>query len=127
MTAIQEQVRTALEDALPQLIGQMSSAMNIDEQTFRDAFSLNMSTEELAALLTSMMSTDAATYETNLADLGWADLDTPSRIDIYPTSFVAKGPVSFLVINTINSIEKFILPDLNYGREIGRASCRERV
>ena len=93
MTAIQEQVRTALEDALPQLIGQMSSAMNIDEQTFRDAFSLNMDTEELTALLTSMMSTDAATYETNLADLGWADLDTPSQIDIYPTSFVAKERV----------------------------------
>ena len=113
MTAIQEQVRTALEDALPQLIGQMSSAMNIDEQTFRDAFSLNMSTEELAALLTSMMSTDAATYETNLADLGWADLDTPSRIDIYPTSFVAKGRV------------KQALDDYNAAQE--RAGARDRV
>ena len=113
MTAIQEQVRTALEDALPQLIGQMSSAMNIDEQTFRDAFSLNMSTEELTALLTSMMSTDAATYETNLADLGWADLNTPSQIDIYPTSFVAKGRV------------KQALDDYNAAQE--RAGAQDRV
>ena len=70
-------------------------------------------TEELTALLTSMMSTDAATYETNLADLGWADLDTPSQIDIYPTSFAAKERV------------KQALDDYNAAQE--EAGAQDRV
>ena len=113
MTAIQEQIRTAMQDATTRLATQMGSAMDIDEQAFKDAFSLNMDQEDLAALMASMMSTDVATYDKNLADLGWADPEVPSEIDLYPASFTAKERV------------KAALADYNTAQE--KAGAQDRV
>jgi len=71
----------------------MSNAMNIDEDKFIDAFSLSMSEEELTELLMSMMSREQSTLDGNLTKLGYASLDNPSSIDIYPKDFESKEEI----------------------------------
>ena len=41
----------------------------------------------------SMNSGDSASYENNLATLGYVDFDVPSGIDIYPKDFESKEQV----------------------------------
>ena len=48
----------------------------------------HMSEEELAELLQTLMSGEDASYEGNLASFGYADLDDPSEISIYPLDSV---------------------------------------
>ena len=70
-----------------------SGAMDIDAEAFADAFQMNMTGEELAELMMSMSSSDSASYENNLKELGYVDFDVPSGIDIYPKDFESKEEV----------------------------------
>lgn len=67
--------------------------MNIDAEAFSDAFSMNMTGEELVELMMSMSSTANATFEGNLQSLGYVDFDEPSEISIYPKNFESKEEV----------------------------------
>lgn len=81
---------TRLAHTLPAAISQ---AMSVDEGAFAQAFQPAMSQEDLAALMSTLMSTSVPTLEGNLTELGWADTARPSQIDIYPTSFADKDAV----------------------------------
>ena len=52
-----------------------------------------MTEEELTELLTSMMSGQNTSYDSNLRTLGYADPNDPSSINIYPLDFESKGYV----------------------------------
>ncbi|WP_333810685.1 ABC transporter ATP-binding protein/permease [Timonella senegalensis] len=91
--ALERQVTSGLQSAMGQLAGNMSNAMNIDEDKFIDAFSLSMSEEELTELLMSMMSREQSSLDSNLTKLGYASLDHPSSIDIYPKDFESKEQI----------------------------------
>ena len=53
--ALEAQIGFAMENLMGQLTTNMSNAMSIDEDKFTEAFSLNMSEEELSELMMSMM------------------------------------------------------------------------
>ncbi len=90
---LQTQVTAALQKSMNQMASNMSSAMSIDPDKFKDAFKMNMSEEELGELMMSLMSTEDATYDNNLKKFGYADLNKPGGIDIYPIDFESKEKV----------------------------------
>ena len=94
MEEMMNQIRGAMETAMTQAIAQiganLQSAMNIDPEVFSNAFQVNMDGEEMSELFMSMSSTQDATYEGNLRNLGYVDFDVPSGIDIYPKDFESK-------------------------------------
>jgi ABC-type antimicrobial peptide transport system permease subunit len=80
--------------------------MDINEDQFLEAFSLNMSEEELAELMMSMMVTEQSTYDGNLSKLGYASLDRPSTIDIYPKDFESKEQIISILDNYNERMER---------------------
>ncbi len=93
MNQISAGMESAMEQAVTRLGTNMENAMSIDSDAFADAFTMNMSGDELAELMMSMNSTENATYENNLRTLGYVDFDVPSGIDIYPIDFESKEQV----------------------------------
>ena len=91
------QLGTNMAAALSQAMGQMGekleNAISIDGDAFMDAIQINMDEEELSELLMSLMSDENAGYENNLRTLGYANLDQPSGIDLYPLNFESKAKV----------------------------------
>lgn len=93
MQQVQAQIASGIEQVMGQFVSTMSQAMNIDPQALTDAFKINTSEEELAALMSTMMTRTAPSYESNLRMLGWGSEEEPSQINIYPTSFEDKDQV----------------------------------
>ena len=54
---------------------------------------MNMNEEELSELMMSLMTTEVSSYDGNLKNLGYADLDKPGGISIYPKNFESKQKV----------------------------------
>ncbi|HMR49021.1 MAG TPA: ABC transporter ATP-binding protein/permease [Arachnia sp.] len=92
--ALSTQIESALASSMEQLAENMGEAMSIDQDAFIDAFQMERSPEELSQLLMSMAVTQTTSFDGNLRRLGYADFDNPSRIDIYPRDFEAKGEVT---------------------------------
>ena len=84
---------TAMSQAMANVGSSLENAMNIDADAFADAFQMNMTGDQLTELMMSMNSGDSASYENNLATLGYVDFDVPSGIDIYPKDFESKEQV----------------------------------
>ena len=97
MTSMMTQLSTVIGDqigaTMEQFATNMSSAFSVDPQAFADAFHSNVDEKSLAALMATMFSTNVPTLETNLRNLGWADIASPSNISIYPKSFADKDKV----------------------------------
>ena len=97
MTSMMTQLSTAIGDqigaTMEQFATNMSSAFSMDPQAFADAFHSNLDEKSLAAIMATMFSTNVPTLETNLRNLGWADIASPSNISIYPKSFADKDKV----------------------------------
>ncbi len=58
---------------------------------------MNLPQEEMANLINSFTENATATYESNLQKLGIAELDKPSKINIYPNDFEAKEEIASLI------------------------------
>ena len=103
------QLSSAMETAMTQAIAQigenLQSAMNIDAEAFSNAFKVNMDGDEMAELFMSMNSTQDATYEGNLRNLGYVDFDVPSGISIYPKDFESKEYVVDILDNYNSRME----------------------
>lgn len=97
MTALQQQIATQVQAAMTRMTQQIPAAMTIDQSAFKDALQLDMTPTELAELMSTLVTTEVPTYDTNLSDLGWADPDNPSGIDIYPKDFESKDEVKTLL------------------------------
>ncbi len=63
----------------------------------QQAYLASLDEEERMAYLTQYSQETSATYEENLTELGIADLDTPSQIDIYPKDFESKEQITDLI------------------------------
>ena len=87
------QISSAMSSAVSDLGRSMANAIHFDPSAFTDAFSLTMTETDLQALMMSMMSSDNDSYEGNLRKLGYADLDRPFMISIYPKDFNAKEEI----------------------------------
>ena len=109
MEQMMGQISSAMETAMTQAIAQigenLQSAMNIDAEAFSNAFQINMDGEEMAELFMSMNSTQDATYEGNLRNLGYVDFAVPSGIAIYPKDFESKEYVVDILDNYNSRME----------------------
>lgn len=97
MTTLQTQLTAQVQNAMGQIMGNLSSAMRVDANKLKDAFKFNMKPEEIAALLTQLLNPKATTARANLTTLGYARADQPERIDIYPKSFADKDQVKSIL------------------------------
>lgn len=90
---LQIRIASALSQTMQSVIATMSGAMHVDPEVLKSAFKLNADPAQIAAIAASMISSQSATYDSNLAKMGYADLDTPSSINIYPKDFAGKEKV----------------------------------
>lgn len=97
MTTLQTQLTAQVQNAMGQIMGNLSSAMQVDANKLKDAFKFNMKPEEIAALLTQLLNPNATTARANLLTLGYMRADQPERIDIYPKSFADKDHVKSIL------------------------------
>ena len=86
MTRMMSQLESTLGSA-------MQNAFHFDSDAFGNAFQFNMSEDELAELMMSMMRVEEHSYDNNLKKLGYADFAKPSEISIYPKDFESKEKV----------------------------------
>ena len=93
MTQISQNIQSQMQQSFSQLGSQMESALKIDATAFQKAIQFNMSEDDLTDLMKSAMLSSTATYDSNLQTLGYADLDAPSQIKIYPQDFDHKASV----------------------------------
>ena len=99
MTTLQTQLTAQVQNAMGQIMGNLSSAMQVDANKLKEAFKFNMKPEEIAELLTQLLNPNATTARANLLTLGYARADQPERIDIYPKSFADKDQVKSILAN----------------------------
>lgn len=93
MGQIAGNIQAAMMDAMGQIGSGLENAFNIDAEAFMNAIEMNMDEEELTELLRSLMSGESASYDNNLKNFGYADLENPSQIDIYPRDFESKASI----------------------------------
>lgn len=99
MTTLQTQIGAQLTNVMTQMSESLANAFAIDESAFADAFQSNMNADDLASLMSTMMSTNRASYDSNLRSLGWGEKANPSQISIYPTTFEDKDAVKTILDN----------------------------
>ena len=90
---LQKELSTQLQSQLGHLASSMQDAIQIDASVFSKAIKMNMNEEELSELMMSLMTTEVSSYDGNLKNLGYADLDKPGGISIYPKNFESKQKV----------------------------------
>lgn len=93
MASLSTTLQQEMTRMMQQLGASMADAISFDANTFADAIEMNMNENDLAQLLSSMSTRENVSYESNLQKLGYADLDTPFSIDIYPKDFESKEEV----------------------------------
>ncbi|SDL14220.1 ABC transporter ATP-binding protein/permease [Tessaracoccus oleiagri] len=103
--ALQAQVGAAMESTMSQLAATLPSAMRVDEAALQEAFQFNLDPQELTQLLVAMSAAEQNSYERNLRTLGYADPDSPSRIDLYPVDFEGKEHITDL-LNAYNEDQR---------------------
>ena len=99
-------MQAAMGNVGTQLQNMFGSSMKIDTEAFAKAFQMNMTTDDLAELMTSMTMSATASYDNNLQKLGYADFDNPSQISIYPTDFESKEVVVKILDSYNSQMEK---------------------
>ncbi|MDR0836761.1 MAG: ABC transporter ATP-binding protein/permease [Propionibacteriaceae bacterium] len=87
---LESQLNSYMSSAMGSMGSQLGSALNISPETITGAFKFNMTGEQMSQLMTSLMNTSYDSYDSNLRRLGYATLEKPSQIDIYPIDFESK-------------------------------------
>ena len=106
VTSISVNLQKQMKSSISSLSKSITEAISIDENAFVEAFHLKMNQEELSELFNSLMSKDVVTYESNLKNLNYADLDEPSGIDIYPKDFEGNKSITNLLNDYNARMEK---------------------
>ncbi|MBQ6223252.1 MAG: ABC transporter ATP-binding protein/permease [Solobacterium sp.] len=111
LTSFMEQfagkIETVMTTAVEQIASNMNDAFSIHPEEFAKAISMNMDEQELSELLTSLMSKQPASYESNLKLLGYADVRKPYTITIYPRDFEGKGKI-IEILDAYNERMRFL-------------------
>lgn len=98
MASVSSSIASAMSQDMGSLgsMGDMSSmenALSIDPEAFAKAIQMNMNEDDLSELMMSLMSYENASYDGNLKKLGYADLNVPGGINIYPKDFECKSEI----------------------------------
>ncbi len=99
MQSAMNQVTQQLTSAMSSLSVDMSNMFSFDTDSFSNLIQINTDAATMQSLLTSMLSSSSysTSYESNLSTLGYADLDEPYEIDIYPNDFDAKASIKSIL------------------------------
>ncbi len=96
-TRLSEAISGQLQSQMTTLMSSLSNGFSFDADAFSNAIQFNMTQEDLTSLLYNYMNASELTYDANLETLGWADLDDPASISIYPKDFDAKESVLAII------------------------------
>jgi len=88
---MKSEILTAVGNLTAYLSSSFSSAFNVNQDAIVGAFHLNFSEDELARVVTAMFTKKESTLSTNLSMLGYQDLEEPTMISFYFTSFDGKA------------------------------------
>ena len=99
MASVSSSITSAMSQAMSGLgglgssMGNMEDALSIDPEAFAKAIQMNMNEDDLSELMISLLSSENASYDGNLKKLGYADLNVPGGINIYPKDFESKSEI----------------------------------
>ncbi|MBQ8930348.1 MAG: ABC transporter permease, partial [Oscillospiraceae bacterium] len=81
------------------------TAISVDGDALAKAFSMSFTPEELRDLMTSLLSAEQSSCDSNLRKLGYADPARPTMITIYPIDFESKTQVK-RILDTYNDLQR---------------------
>lgn len=84
----------------------IQNAISIDTNAFTSAFTMKMTEEDLMELFSSLSNNTSDTYESNLKKLGYASLDEPDSISIYPKDFESNNEITKLLDEYNNEVKE---------------------
>lgn len=99
MASVSSSLTSAMSQAMSGLgglgssMGNMEDALSIDPEAFAKAIQMNMNEDDLSELMMSLLSSENSSYDGNLKKLGYADLNVPGGINIYPKDFESKSEI----------------------------------
>lgn len=77
-----------------------------DSDKFKEAFKFDMNEDELSRLMSSMIKSSSATYNNNLKNLGYQDINEPSSISFYFKDFNSKNYFMDILDNYNEEVEE---------------------
>ena len=83
-------ILTKVGELTSNITNSFASSFNIDQDKIASAFKLNFTEDELARVVTAMMTKKETNAKTNLISLGYQDKDEPTFISFYFNSFDGK-------------------------------------
>ena len=89
-TLIKKEVLTKVGELTSNITSSFANAFNVDENKIASAFNFNFTEDELMRVVSAMMNKEEKNAKTNLISLGYQDMDEPTFISFYFTSFDAK-------------------------------------
>lgn len=99
MTSVSSSLTSAMSQTMSGLgglgsgMGNMEDALSINPEAFAKAIQMNMNEDDLSELMMSLLSSENSSYDGNLKKLGYADLNVPGGINIYPKDFESKSEI----------------------------------
>ena len=94
VSQISGNMQSAMTKAAGQLQDSMKDAFQMDPENFQNMFQNGLDEQSLAELFASLFGSTTTSYSNNLEELGYADLDDPQSINLYPYDFDAKDQVT---------------------------------
>ncbi|MCD8300459.1 MAG: ATP-binding cassette domain-containing protein [Clostridiales bacterium] len=121
MSRLSSQIRSQISDNMEDIISSLGDSLSIDPDALMDALNVNMDVSDLATILSSLTSSEAATYEDNLLTLGYTDFETPDSILIYPKDFESKDQITNILDGYNDRMEAEGTPEkaVSYTDQVG--------
>ena len=87
---MKKEILTKVGGLTAYLTSSFANAFHVDQNAIIGAFRLNFSEEELSRVVSAMFSKKRTTLATNLSTLGYQNLEDPTQLSFYFTSFDGK-------------------------------------
>ena len=103
--SMKKQILSKVGELLNNVTSSFASSFRVDEAKIASAFKLKMTEEQITRIITAMVSNKDTNVKTNIILLGYQDIEEPTYISFYFTSF--EGKENFLkFIDTYNEEAK---------------------
>lgn len=103
---IKTEVMTEVTGLVADMTTAFAKSINIDPDAITSAFKLNFSEDELMRVVSAMMSNNKKTQKSNLISLGYQDIDSPTYISYYFSSFEGKDNFLKFIKDYNNKVDK---------------------
>ena len=103
---MKREILTKVGELTTKLMSSIANAFNVDQNKITSAFKLNFTEDELARVVTAMMSKTVTTADSNLLALGYQDKEKPTYISFYFSSFDGKEHFLKFIDNYNKKVKK---------------------